>query len=87
MGRPNGYDLHKEMGDVFITVSPTGLTLIVADPKVAAHVNSKRAEFSKPPNTGGECISRVKQYAWRSPELRRTVCGAKDSCNLPPNPS
>ena len=54
MGRPNGYGLHKEMGDVFVTVSPAGLTLIVADPKVAAHVNSRRAEFPKPPNTGGE---------------------------------
>jgi hypothetical protein len=54
MGRPDGYDLHKEMGDVFVTVSPAGLTLIVADPKVVTHVNSKRAEFPKPPNTGGE---------------------------------
>lgn len=54
MGRPDGYDLHKEMGDVFVTVSPTGLTLIVADPKVATYVNSKRTEFPKPPNTGGE---------------------------------
>lgn len=53
MGRPDGYDLHKEMGDVFVTVSPAGLTLIVADPKVATHVNSKRSEFPKPPNTGG----------------------------------
>lgn len=54
MGRPDGYDLHKEMGDVFVTVSPAGLTLIIADPKVATHVNSKRNEFPKPPNTGGE---------------------------------
>jgi len=54
MGRPDSYDLHKEMGDIFVTVSPAGLTLIVADPKVAAHVNSKRSEFPKPPNTGGE---------------------------------
>ena len=54
MGRPDGYDLHKEMGDVFVTVSPAGLTLIVADPKVVTHVDSKRAEFPKPPNTGGE---------------------------------
>lgn len=53
MGRPDGYDMHKEMGDVFITVSPAGLTLIIADPKVATHVNSKRSEFPKPPNTGG----------------------------------
>ena len=53
MGRPDGYDLHKEMGDVFVTVSPTGLTLIIADPTVATHVNSKRSEFPKPPNTGG----------------------------------
>ncbi|KAF7977721.1 hypothetical protein HWV62_40575 [Athelia sp. TMB] len=52
MGRPDGYDLHKEMGDVFVTVSPAGLTVIIADPKVATHVNSKRAEFPKPPNTG-----------------------------------
>jgi len=52
MGRPDGYDLHKEMGDVFVTVSPAGLTLIVADPKVVTYVNSKRAEFPKPPNTG-----------------------------------
>jgi hypothetical protein len=34
MGRPDGYDLHKEMGDVFVIVSPAGLTLIVANPKV-----------------------------------------------------
>jgi hypothetical protein len=54
MGRPDGYDLHQEMGDVFVTVSPAGLTLIVADPKVVTQVNSKRAEFPKPPNTGGE---------------------------------
>jgi hypothetical protein len=54
MGRPDGYDLHKEMGDVFITISPAGLSLIVADPKVVAHVNSKRSEFPKPPNTGGK---------------------------------
>jgi len=54
MGRPDGYDLHKEMGDVFVTISPAGLTLIVADPKVVAHVSSKRLEFPKPPNTGGE---------------------------------
>lgn len=60
MGRPDGYDLHKEMGDVFVTVSPAGLTLIVADPKVATHVNTKRTEFPKPPNTGGEAISSIK---------------------------
>jgi hypothetical protein len=52
-GRPDGYDLHKEMGDLFVTVSPAGLTLVVADPKVVTYVNSKRAEFPKPPNTGG----------------------------------
>lgn len=57
MGRPEGYDLHREMGDVFVTVSPAGLTLIIADPKVASHVNSKRTEFPKPPNTGGETQS------------------------------
>ncbi|KIM80049.1 hypothetical protein PILCRDRAFT_822889, partial [Piloderma croceum F 1598] len=51
MGRPDGYGHHKEMGDAFVTVSPAGLTLIVANPKVATHVNSKRAEFPKPPNT------------------------------------
>jgi hypothetical protein len=56
MGRPDGYGLHKEMGDVFLTVSPAGLTLIVADPKVATHVNSKRVEFPKPPNTGGKSV-------------------------------
>ena len=54
MGRPDGYGHHKEMGDAFITVTPAGLTLIVADPIVATHVNNKRAEFPKPPNTGGE---------------------------------
>jgi hypothetical protein len=56
MGRPDGYGHHKAMGDAFVSVNPAGLTLIVADPKVAAHVNSKRAEFSKPPNVGGELI-------------------------------
>jgi hypothetical protein len=56
MGRPDGYELHEEMGDVFLTVSPMGLTMIVADPKVAMTVNGKRAAFSKPPNTGGECV-------------------------------
>jgi hypothetical protein len=54
MGRPDGYGHHQEMGDAFVTVSPSGLTLIVADPKVATYVNSKRAEFPKPPNIGGE---------------------------------
>jgi len=54
MGRPAGYDMHQEMGDVFVTVNPSGLTLIVADPQVIGHVNSKRAQFSKTPNTGGE---------------------------------
>ncbi|KAJ7248888.1 cytochrome P450 [Mycena haematopus] len=52
MGRPDGYELHEEMGDVFLTVSPMGLTMIVADPKVATTVNGKRAAFPKPPNTG-----------------------------------
>jgi cytochrome P450 len=52
MGRPDGYELHEEMGDVFLTVSPMGLTMIVADPKVVTTVNGKRAAFSKPPNTG-----------------------------------
>lgn len=65
MGRPDGYDLHKEMGDVFVTVSPAGLTLIVADPKVATHVNSKRTEFPKPPNTGGEPISNRNLSDWK----------------------
>ncbi|KAJ7022565.1 cytochrome P450 [Mycena alexandri] len=51
MGRPDGYELHEEMGDVFLTVSPMGLTMIVADPKVAMTVNGKRSAFSKPPNT------------------------------------
>ncbi|KAJ7160377.1 cytochrome P450 [Mycena filopes] len=51
MGRPDGYELHEEMGDVFLTVSPMGLSLIVADPKVAMTVNGKRSAFSKPPNT------------------------------------
>ncbi|RSH80164.1 hypothetical protein EHS25_007269 [Saitozyma podzolica] len=50
MGRPVGYDIHKEMGDVFVTANPYGLTLIVADPKVIAHINSKREQFPKPPN-------------------------------------
>ncbi|KAF7326953.1 Cytochrome P450 [Mycena venus] len=52
MGRPDGYELHEEMGDVFLTVSPMGLTMIVADPKVATMVNGKRSAYPKPPNTG-----------------------------------
>jgi hypothetical protein len=56
MGRPAGYDVHKEMGDVFVTVNPYGLTLIVADPKVIGYIHSKGEHFSKPPNTGGESI-------------------------------
>lgn len=56
MGRPDGYELHEEIGDVFLTVSPMGLTMIVADPKVATTVNGKRGVFPKPPNTGGRLI-------------------------------
>ncbi|KAJ7596564.1 cytochrome P450 [Mycena floridula] len=51
-GRPDGRGMHDELGDLYVTVNPLGLTLVVADPKVAAHVNTKRAEFPKPPNTG-----------------------------------
>ena len=55
MGRPDGYDLLQgDGGRFYLHVSPAGLTLIVADPKVVTHVNSKRTEFPKPPNTGGE---------------------------------
>jgi hypothetical protein len=54
MGRPDGYGLHKEMGDAFVTVSLAGLTLIVADPEVVTQVNSKKMDFPKPPYTGGK---------------------------------
>lgn len=54
MGRPDGYGLHAELGDVFVTVNPMGITLVVADPDVAAYICGRRAEFPKPPNTGGE---------------------------------
>jgi hypothetical protein len=54
MGRPDGYTIHKEMGDVFVTVTPAGLGLIVADPQVVSYVSGRRTEFPKPPNTGGE---------------------------------
>ncbi|KAH7100235.1 cytochrome P450 [Auriculariales sp. MPI-PUGE-AT-0066] len=52
MGRPDGYGLHAELGDVFVTVNPMGITLVVADPDVAAYINGRRSEFPKPPNTG-----------------------------------
>lgn len=52
MGRPDGRGMHDELGDVYATVNPMGLTLIVADPKLAAQINSKRSDFPKPPNTG-----------------------------------
>lgn len=54
VGRPDGYGVHKELGDVFVTVNPMGISLVVADPSVINQVNSKRSEFPKPPNTGGE---------------------------------
>lgn len=52
MGRPDNRGMHDELGDIYVTVNPLGLTLMVADPKVAAHVNTKRSDFPKPPNTG-----------------------------------
>ncbi|KAJ7458769.1 cytochrome P450 [Mycena galericulata] len=78
MGRPDSYALHAEMGDLLVTVSPAGLTLIVADPAVAAHVNAKRAEFPKPPNTGaiiniyGRNVINADGDVWR---LHRRVTG------------
>ncbi|KAJ7484042.1 cytochrome P450 [Mycena galericulata] len=78
LGRPDSYALHAEMGDLFVTVSPAGLTLIVADPAVAAHVNAKRAEFPKPPNTGaiiniyGRNVINADGDVWR---LHRRVTG------------
>ncbi|KAJ7889916.1 cytochrome P450 [Mycena olivaceomarginata] len=78
MGRPDGYELHEEMGDVFLTVSPMGLTMIVADPKVATTVNGKRGVFPKPPNTGaiinifGRNVINTDGDIWR---LHRRVTG------------
>lgn len=59
LGRPDGYGMHKECGDMFLIVTPLGITLSVADPKVINWITSHRAEFPKPPNTGGESLSHL----------------------------
>lgn len=53
VGRPDGFGMHDQLGDTFLTVSALGLGLVTADPKVASYVHAHRAEFPKPPNTGG----------------------------------
>ncbi|KZW02405.1 cytochrome P450 [Exidia glandulosa HHB12029] len=79
MGRPDGYGLHQELGDVFVTVNPAGISLIVADPNVASYINGRRAEFPKPPNTGaiiniyGRNVINADGDTWR---LHRRVTGA-----------
>ncbi|KZO99635.1 cytochrome P450 [Calocera viscosa TUFC12733] len=52
VGRPEGYAMHEEMGDVFLTVSPSGVSCVVADPEVVGQVSNNRERFPKPPNTG-----------------------------------
>ncbi|EJD47655.1 cytochrome P450 [Auricularia subglabra TFB-10046 SS5] len=79
MGRPDGYGLHKELGDVFVTVNPAGISVLVADPAVASYINGRRAEFPKPPNTGaiiniyGRNVINADGDVWR---LHRRVTGA-----------
>jgi hypothetical protein len=53
-GRPEGHDAHKGLGDVFLTVNPMGVGLVVADPALVSYVSSRREQFPKPPNTGGK---------------------------------
>jgi hypothetical protein len=52
-GRPDGHAAHKDLGDVYLSVNPFGITLVVADPAVVSHVSTRREQFPKPPNTGG----------------------------------
>jgi hypothetical protein len=55
-GRPEGHAAHKDLGDVFLTVNPMGVGLVVADPAVVSHVSARRDQFPKPPNTGGTSL-------------------------------
>ncbi|EJT99016.1 cytochrome P450 [Dacryopinax primogenitus] len=70
--------MHKELGGAFLTVSPVGVTLVLADPEAISQVCASRERFPKPPNTGaiinlfGPNVISTDHATWR---LHRKVTG------------
>lgn len=58
---------HKHVGDVFVVVSPTMLSVEIADPEVQLEIGNRRTEFVRPTWMMGRCISDI--AAWLSWKL------------------
>ncbi|KAJ6514896.1 cytochrome P450 [Mycena vitilis] len=78
VGRADGFGMHGELGDTFLTVSTIGIGLVTADPKVASYVSARKEQFPKPPNTGalinlyGKNVINTRGEQWR---IHRKVAG------------
>ena len=44
----DNYAIHKELGKVFVLVTPSTNQVIVADPEVAYSIMTRRKEYMKP---------------------------------------
>lgn len=56
------YHSHKEMGDIWILVTPYRNWLMINDPETIVHVNKRLTEFPRPGFVTGRLSSVIEQY-------------------------